>query len=122
MGVEKQGYEVELDDDLNKGVLTTHDAIVVIYKNECNKWVVSPLLFTNLSSVVTITTVKAVENGAVSETTVHALCASNVSVPTVMEFDGQTSIVYINTKCNRTNQASSRDVEQFLGHIMMPAL
>ena len=93
-----------------------------MYKNECNKWVVSPLLFTNVPSIVTIATVKTIENGAVSETTVHALCASNLSVPTFIELDGQTNRVYINTKRNRTNQASSRDVEQFLGHIMMPTL
>ena len=122
--MEKQGYKVDLIDELIR-VLTTHDAVVLIYKNECNKWVVSPLSFTNAASVVTITTVKIVANDILNEKIVHIASASNQSEPTFIELDGQTSRIYINTKCNRTNQPCNPDIgaiEQFLGHVMMPTL
>ena len=118
----KQGFKVELNEDLKEGgVLTTHDAVVLIYRNECSKWVIAPIALTKLPSKATITTIKSTPNDSIVESIVHTTCASSPSKPVFIEVE-QAKSVFITTKRKESTNARSPSTDaigQFLERIHM---
>jgi hypothetical protein len=78
-----QGFKIKMN-ELHVGVLTTEHAAIIVYRNECDKWVLSPVA---LSKIPIITTTKLLSNGAISETTIRMQCALKLSEPVFLELE-----------------------------------